>query len=235
VSWIVQNAGMLWGVTLVHIGLSIPPIVVGFALSLPLGALAWRYRRPRRGRVAFGGVVLTVCSLLYAIPSIALFMVLPGLLGTGILDPVNVEVALTLYAIALMVRTTADALGSVEPDVRQSSRALGYSRSQRFWRVELPLAGPPLLAGLRVVSVSTVSLLSVAALVGVNTLGHLFLNGFQRDFPLEVAVGIVGSVLIAVVFDLILVAIGRILMPWRRAGAAPRIRRRGTRRPAEAS
>lgn len=215
-TWLVQNAGMLWGLTLLHIGLSIPPIILGFLLSLPLGWLAFRYRRPRHGRLALGGVVLTAGGLLYAIPSLALFMVLPGLLGTSILDPVNVEVALTLYALALMVRTTADALASVEPAVLDSSQALGLSGWQRFWRVELPLAGAPLLAGLRVVSVSTVSLLSVAAVIGVNTLGYLFLNGLQRDFPLEVGVGIVGSVLVAAVFDAVLVVLGRLLMPWER-------------------
>jgi osmoprotectant transport system permease protein len=216
VTWLLQNANMLWALTLVHAGLSSPPILVGFAVSLPLGWLAFRYRTPGRSRLSVGGAVLTAGGLLYAIPSLALFMVLPGLLGTSILDPVNVEVALTLYAIALMVRTTADALASVDAAVRDSSQAIGLSAWQRFWRVELPLAGAPLLAGLRVVSVSTVSLLSVAAVIGVNTLGYLFLNGLQRDFPLEVAVGIVGSVLVAAVFDAALVLTGRILMPWQR-------------------
>ncbi|HEU0257206.1 MAG TPA: ABC transporter permease subunit [Microbacteriaceae bacterium] len=215
--WLQQNAGMLWGLTLVHAGLSIPPIILGFVVSLPLGWLAYRFRVPRHAKIAFGGVVLTAGGLLYAIPSLALFMVLPGILGTSILDPVNVEVALTLYAIALMVRTTADALASVEPDVRDSSKALGLSGWQSFWRVELPLAGGPLLAGLRVVSVSTVSLLSVAAVIGVNTLGYLFLDGLQRDFPLEVSVGIVGSVVVAAVFDAVLVLVGRLAMPWQKA------------------
>jgi osmoprotectant transport system permease protein len=216
VSWLWSNLDLVWRLTLDHIWLSAPPIVVGFLLSLPIGWLANRHRLTR-------GTLLSIGGILYAIPSLPLFVLMPSLIGTKILDPVNVVVALTIYALALMVRTAADALASVDPDVRQSSTAMGYSGWGRFWHVELPLAGPVLLAGLRVVSVSTVSLVSVGAVVGVNSLGYLFLNGQQRDFPEEVFVGIVGSVIIALVFDLVLVGLGRMLMPWtgRERGGRP--------------
>lgn len=224
-SWLWSNFDLVWQLTVDHVALSVPPIIVGFLLSLPLGWLANRFTATR-------GTLLSIGGILYAIPSLPLFFIMPAILGTRILDPINVVVALTVYALALMVRTTADALASVDPDVTQSSTAVGFSAWGRFRRVELPLAGPVLLAGLRVVSVSTVSLVSVGALVGVNSLGYLFLNGFQRDFPLEIVIGIVGSVLIAFVFDLVLVGVGRLLMPWSRA--TRRVSRRRRRAPAEA-
>jgi osmoprotectant transport system permease protein len=121
-----------------------------------------------------------------------------------------------------MVRTTADALASVPGDVLQSATAVGFSEWRRFWSVELPLAGPVLLAGLRVVSVSTVSLVSVGALVGVANLGNLFTDGLNRYFPFEVGVGIVAIMLVALVFDLVLVLLGRLLLPWTRADARSR-------------
>lgn len=130
-------------------------------------------------------------GLLYAIPSLPLFIVLPVIIGTGLRDPINVVVALTLYGIALMVRMTADGLASVDVDIRQSATAVGFSDRNRFWRVELPLAGPVLLAGLRVVAVSTVSLTTVGAVLGIQSLGLLFADGIQRNIPAEIWTGIV--------------------------------------------
>ena len=126
-----------------------------------------------------------------------------------------------------MVRQTADALASVDPDTRQAATALGYSGWSRFWKVEFPLAGPVLLAGLRVVSDSTVSLVSIGSVIGVTSLGYLFLNGLQRNIPGEVISGIVATLVIAIVFDLVLVGLGRLLMPWTRVD---RTRGRGGRR-----
>ena len=220
VDWFVQNWQQLLAYTLAHIGLSIPPIIVGFVLSLPLGWLANRYRASR-------GVLLSAAGILYAIPSLPLFVLLPTIIGTKILDPLNVEVALSLYALALMLRTTADGLASVDGDVKLSATAVGYGSWRRFFGVELPLSGPVLLAGLRVVSVSTVSLVTVGSVIGVNSLGFYFLDGYQRDFPLEVWIGIIGTLMIALAFDGVLVLGGRILMPW-----TPR---RSTRRAARAA
>ncbi|HEU4849838.1 MAG TPA: ABC transporter permease subunit, partial [Terrimesophilobacter sp.] len=163
--------------------------------------------------------------ILFTIPSLALFVALPVILGTRILSDINVIVTLTIYAIAMMIRGAADAFASVSTSVLQSATAVGYSAFSRFWSVELPLAGPVLLANLRVVSVSTVSLLSVAALIGKGGLGYLFLNGYQRDFPTEVAIGIAFILLIALAFDLVLVALGRILLPWANT-VFPRLRAR---------
>lgn len=209
VNWFAENWPQLLAYTLAHIGLSIPPIIVGFALSLPLGWLANRYRASR-------GALLTGAGILYAIPSLPLFVLLPSIIGTKILDPLNVEVALSLYALALMLRTTADGLAAVDGDVKLSATAIGYGAWRRFFGVELPLSGPVLLAGLRVVSVSTVSLVTIGSVIGVNSLGYYFLDGYQRGFPLEVWIGIIGTLLIALTFDAVLVLTGRLLLPWAR-------------------
>jgi osmoprotectant transport system permease protein len=209
VSFLWSNLGQVWNLTLAHVWLSAIPIVVGFIVSLPIGWVANRYQVSRP-------VLLTIGGILYAIPSLPLFFAMPALIGTKILDPANVVVALTIYAVALMVRTTADALASVPGDVVQSATAIGFSGWRRFWTVELPLAGPVLLAGLRVVSVSTVSLVSVGALLGVPNLGQLFTDGLNRSYTEEVAVGIVLIMVVALVFDLVLVLLGRLLLPWAR-------------------
>lgn len=192
-----------------HIALSVPAIVIGFVLAVPLGWLANRYRVTR-------GVLLSIVSILYAVPSFALLFVIPVLIGTRILDPLNLVVILSVYAVAIMVRTAADAFAAVPGDVLQSATAVGFSSWRRFWAVELPLAGEVLISGLRVVSVSTVSLTTVGALIGNGGLGQLFTDGYQRLFIEEVVVGIVGTVVIAVVFDLVIVLVGRFAMPWRR-------------------
>jgi osmoprotectant transport system permease protein len=214
-AWLWNNLDLVLGLTAEHAMLSAIPILVGFAASLPLGWAASRFPVSR-------GVLVTAFGILYTIPSLALFLLLPLILGTRILDDLNVVVALTIYAVAMMLRGTIDAFGSVSSDVLQSATAQGYSPASRFWTVQLPLAGPVLLANLRVVSVSTVSLLSVAALIGSGGLGYLFTNGYQRYFIDEIVVGIVFTVLLALLFDAVLVLIGRLLMPWNRRAALPR-------------
>ncbi|MFI5060545.1 MAG: ABC transporter permease [Actinomycetales bacterium] len=221
-SWLWSNFGLVWDLTIAHVTLSAFPIIIGFVLSLPFGWVANRYHASR-------GVLLSAVGILYAIPSLPLFVAMPALIGTKILDPINVVVALSIYALALMVRTTADALGSVSGDVLQSATAVGFSAWKRFWTVELPLAGPVLLAGLRVVSVSTVSLLSIGSLIGVTTLGNLFTDGLNRYFTDEIVIGIVAIIIVALVFDTILVLLGRLLMPWARLD---RRSKRATRRAA---
>lgn len=213
-NWLWNNLGLVLELTADHARLSGIPILVGFAVSLPLGWLATRVR-------ALRGVLLTIFNVIYTIPALALFVVLPGLLGTKILDELNVVVALALYATAMMLRGTIDGFDSVSGEVLQSATAQGYSGTSRFWAVQLPLAGPVLLANLRVVSVSTVSLLSVAALIGSGGLGRLFTEGYARQFVDEIVVGIVFTVLLALLFDALLVLLGRLLMPWSRRRTAP--------------
>jgi osmoprotectant transport system permease protein len=214
-TWVLANIQQIWDLTLDHILLSVPPIVIGFLLAVPIGWLAHRYRLSR-------GVLLTVCGLLYTIPSLALIVAMPTVLGTQILNPANLIVTLTIYAVALMVRTATDAFDAVSGDVTQSATAVGFGAWRRFWQVQLPLTGPVLLAGLRVVSTSTVSLVTLGALVGMSGLGYFFTDGYQRNFATEILVGIVGTILVAVVFDVLLVLAGRMLLPWARVDAAAR-------------
>jgi osmoprotectant transport system permease protein len=205
--WVLANGGLLASLTLDHLRLSAIPIVLGFAISVPLGWVAHRYTWSR-------GVVLTLVGLLYTIPSLALFMLLPPLLGISVLSEINVIIGLTVYAVAIMVRIVADAFASIDPAALRAATAVGYAEWGRFFAVELPLAGPVLLAGLRVVAVSTVSLVTVGVLVGVQSLGYFFTDGFQRRIIPEVLTGVVMTVVVALVFDGLLILIGRIIMPW---------------------
>jgi osmoprotectant transport system permease protein len=208
-TWVLGHLEEIWTLTVAHVGLAVPAILLGFLVSVPLGYLASRSR-------AAQSVLLTLGNILYTIPGIALVVLVPVAAGLAILNPANVVIALFIYAVAIMVRSAADAFASVSADVRQSATAQGFSAGQRFWRVELPLAGPVLLAGIRVVSVSTVSLATVGALVGIPSLGNLFTDAFQRQFPLEAVVGLIAVLILAAVFDVVLSLIGRILMPWNR-------------------
>lgn len=215
--WFLANTGLVVELMVQHARLSAPPIVLGLLLALPPGVLAWRYRTAR-------GPVLAAVGLLYTIPSLALFVLLPPIIGISFLSELNVVIAMTIYAVALMTRFVTDALDAVDPAVRASATAMGYSAWGRFWAVELPLAGPVLLAGLRVVAVSTVSLVTVGVLVGIRSLGSLFMDGLQRGIVAQIVSGIVATVVVALVFDVVLVLLGRLLLPWtsRRAGRAAR-------------
>lgn len=218
-NWLLNNLPLVLELSLEHIRLAVAPIALGAAFSVPLGWFAWRYRISR-------GLVLAIVGLLYTIPSLALFVLLPPTLGISFLSELNVTIALTVYAIALMTRSVTDGLASVSPEVRESATATGHSGWARFWRVEFPLAGPAMLAGLRVVAVSTVSLVTVGVFVGVRSLGYFFTDGLQRGIVGEIVTGIVLTVVIALIIDGALVLLGRRLMPWQRlAGPGAAVRR----------
>jgi osmoprotectant transport system permease protein len=158
--------------------------------------------------------VLALTQLLYTIPSIALFVLLINVLGLG---PAPVVVGLTIYSLVILVRNLVEGLRGVPPEVVDAATAMGYRRSTRLFAVELPLALPAIVAGLRVAAVSNISLVSVGALIGTGGLGQLFTHGFQVDNPVEVWTGIVVTVALALVTDLLIVVGGRALAPWIRA------------------
>ncbi|TAP45475.1 ABC transporter permease [Arthrobacter sp. S39] len=212
--WFLANSGMVLERAGQHLVLALIPMVLGLVISIPLAQLA-------RMNSTLRSVVVTASSLLYTIPSLALFIILPPLLGTRILDPVNVIVALTLYAVALLVRAALDAFDSVDENLRQAAVAMGYKPWLRFFQIDLPLSLPVMFAGLRVVSVSNISLVSVAALLGVGNLGMLFTDGLQRTFVTEVVVGIVAILVLALLMDAVLVLLERLLTPWTRAAKSP--------------
>ncbi len=208
--WLADNLGRIAALAGDHLAIAVPAIVLACLVAVPLGWLAHAFGPARE-------VLVMLTSLIYVVPSLAMFILMPLLLGTSILSPLNVVAAMTLYGIALMVRSAADAFDAVPEAVRQSATAAGYSPARRVAAVELPLATPGLIAGARVVAASTISLVSVGALIGVQSLGTLFTDGFQRSFPTEILAGIVGTVLLAVVVDLVIVALGRLATPWTRA------------------
>lgn len=218
-NWVANNLDLIGELSLIHLRQSVLSLLFGFVVSVPLGWVAWRYRLVRGG-------VITITGLLYTIPSIALLILLPSATGWyAFNDEPNLVVALTIYAVAILVRSVADGLESVDSGVRQASTAMGYGGFRRFWAVEFPLAGPVVLAGLRVTAASTISLATVGILVGITNLGYLFTNGLQRRIIPEVLAGVVAVVVLALVVDLLLVLAGRILMPWTRRVPAVRARR----------
>lgn len=210
--WFLDNASRVWSLSLTHAWLSGVPLVLGLAIALPLGWLAHRLPRLRLAITALAGV-------LYTVPSLVLFILLPLVLGTRILDPVNVVVAMTLYTIALLVRTVADGLAAVPEDVRQAALAMGFGRWRRLVGVELPLAVPVISAGLRVAAVSNVSIVSVAALIGVVQLGSLFTEGFSLLYLPPILIGTLACLLLAVIFDVAIVILTRLATPWLRRTA----------------
>ncbi len=190
-----------------HSYLSIVPVITGLILALPVG---WGINR----MTAIKPFIINLFGLLYTIPSLALFVLLPPLLGTKILDPINVLVALTIYSFALLVRTVSDGLDSVSPETRQAASAIGYTPAQQFFQVNLPLAVPVIGAGMRVAIVSNVSIVSVAALIGTPQLGSLFTQGFQLQFLTPIIAGIVLSILLALILDRAVVFTTRRLSHW---------------------
>ena len=191
------------------------PVLIGLVISLPLGWVASRFKWTYPP-------LITIAGLIYTIPSIVLFLTLPGILHNGILDPVNVAVALTLYCVALLVRVVADGLNSVDPNVLAAASAMGYTNRQRLTSVQLPIAVPVIGAGLRVAAVSNVSLVAVASAIGVTQLGSLFTAGYTASSHQSTPIwlGLIMFVVIALAYDGVILALLRFATPWRRAGAA---------------
>lgn len=193
-----------------HLLLSLLPILFGLAIALPLGIICVRYP-------AIYGPTLTVASILYALPSIALFVLLIDFTG---FSNATVIIPLTIYTQSVLLRNVVDGLRSVPDHVRQAATAMGFSGLRRVVQVDLPIAVPVVMAGLRVATVANISLVSVGALIGVGGLGELFTDGFQRDFRTPLVAGVVLTILLALVADTILVVLQRLLTPWARGRTA---------------
>jgi osmoprotectant transport system permease protein len=207
-----------WGLTVVHLRLSLLPVLIGLAISVPLGVLVQRAPVPRRLTTATAGVVFTI-------PSLALFVVLPLIIGTRILDEANVIVALTAYTAALLVRAVLDALDAVPTQVRDAAAAVGYPPIKRIMKVELPLSIPVMIAGLRVVVVTNIAMVSVGSVIGIGGLGTWFTMGYQTNKSDQILAGIIALLLLAGVIDLLIVLAGRLVTPWERAARKARRRR----------
>ena len=196
--------------TVIHLWLALVPVVIGLTIALPLGMLVQRTRIARR-------LTTAVASVVFTIPSLALFVVLPMLIGTRILDQANVMVALTAYTAALLVRAVLEALDAVPAQVRDAATAIGYPPITRILKVELPLSIPVLVAGLRVVVVTNIAMVSVGSVIGIGGLGSWFTQGYQTNKSDQILAGIIALFLLAVVIDVLIVLAGRLATPWAHA------------------
>lgn len=204
--YLVDRRSEILDATLQHLAITVASVLVGLLLALPLALLARRSRR-------WEGGILGVSTGLYTIPSLALFPLLVPFTG---LTATTVVLGLALYALTILVRAFLDGLGGVPDDVRESARGLGYSAAGQLWHIDLPLALPVVMAGLRVATVSTVALTTVGSLVAYGGLGNLIKDGVQTDFRAELLTASVLCVLLAVLLDLVLVVAQRGLTPWSR-------------------
>jgi osmoprotectant transport system permease protein len=196
--------------TVIHLRLSLVPVLAGLAIALPWGVLVWRRAVLRR-------LTTVTASVVFTIPSLALFVVLPLIIPTRILDEANVIVALTLYTTALLVRAVFEALDAVPWHVRDAATALGYRPITRLLKVELPLSIPLLVAGLRVVVVTNISMVSVGAVIGIGGLGTWFTEGYQANKSDQIVAGIIAILMLAFVVDILIMLAGRLATPWNRA------------------
>lgn len=205
--WIADHLGLIGQRTLEHVWLTVLAVAIGFAISFALALVAWRYRR------SFGPIT-AAAGILYTIPSLALFAALVPYTGISVL---TAEIPLVSYTLLILVRNTVAGLDSVPADAREAAIGMGYTDWQRLWHVELPLAVPIIIAGLRVATVSTIGLVTVAALVGQGGLGALINEGLQAFFATKVYVGAGLSVALAVAADLAFVRLQSLATPWARA------------------
>jgi osmoprotectant transport system permease protein len=204
-----------WALTVIHLRLSLIPVLLGLLIAVPLGAFVQRTTILRR-------ISTVTASIIFTIPSLALFVVLPLIIPTRILDEANVIVALTLYTIALLIRAVPEALDAVPFHVRDAAMAVGYRPLIRMLKVDLPLSIPVLVAGLRVVAVTNISMVSVGSVIGIGGLGTWFTEGYQSDKSDQIIAGIVAIFVVAVVVDALIMAAGWLATPWVRAGKAAR-------------
>lgn len=207
--WITDHLGQIGDRTLEHLYLTVIAVAVGFAISFVLSLWVMRNDRLYGAVTGFSGIV-------YTVPSLALFAALVPITGISVL---TAEIPLVGYTLLILVRNTVAGLQGVPGEIREAATGMGYTRAQQLWRVELPLALPVIVAGLRIATVSTIGLITVAALVGQGGLGVFINEGLSGFFATKVYVGATISVALAILADLLFIAIQRAATPWARARA----------------
>lgn len=217
--YLMTHLGSAWALTVVHLRLALVPVLIGLAIAVPLGLVVQRVPVLRR-------LTTLTASIVFTIPSLALFVVLPLIVRTRILDEANVIIALSAYTTALLVRSVLEALDAVPAPVRDAAIAVGYGAVSRKLKVELPLAVPVLVAGLRVVAVTNIAMVSVGSVIGIGGLGTWFTMGYQMNKSDQIVAGIIVMFLLAVVIDVLIVLGGWLATPWEHARRRPRRRRR---------
>ena len=211
-NYLLTHLDKAWALTVIHLRLSLIPVVLGLVIAVPLGAYVWRSTALRR-------LTTVTASIIFTIPSLALFVVLPLIIPTRILDEANVIVALTLYTTALLVRAVPEALDAVPGQVRDAATAIGYTKLAQMLKVDLPRSIPVLIAGLRVVAVTNISMVSVGSVIGIGGLGTWFTEGYQADKSDQIVAGIIAIFLLAIVVDVLILLGGRAITPWARTKA----------------
>lgn len=208
-SWIGDHTGAIVTRLTQHLQLTILPVLFGFAISLALGIWASRHGRTY-------GPITAIAGLLYTVPSLAAFAFLVPLTGFSLLTPL---IPLTTYTFLILFRAIVGGLHSVPADVLEAAEGMGYTRRERLIRVELPLAVPLMMAGIRLATVTTIGLATIAAILGetFGGLGFFLTEGFQRYFATEIYLGAVLSIALAVTADVVLVRVERFVTPWARS------------------
>ncbi len=204
--YLVDRHAQITAATLEHVWITVASVVLGVLIAFPLALLARRFAR-------LESTVLGVSTGIYTIPSLALFPLLVPFTG---LSPTTVVIGLALYALTVLVRAMLEGLRAVPADVRESATGLGYGATRLLFRVELPLALPVIMAGLRVATVSTVALTTVGSLVAYGGLGNLIKDGVNTNFRAELFTAAVLCVVLAVLLDVLIVLAQRVLTPWTR-------------------
>ena len=208
--WIADNVDEIAQRLGEHLLMVVASVVIGFVISFGLAMIARRWR-------ATYGPILAVTGTLYAIPSLALFVLFIPITGLSLTTGV---IALVLYTLLILVRNIVVALDGVSPDVVEAADGMGFSAGQRFVRIELPIALPVIVAGLRIATVTTIGLVTITTFIGLGGLGYLIINsGTQRFFPTSIYVGVTLCVLLAVIADVGLSWVQRRLTPWARSRA----------------
>jgi osmoprotectant transport system permease protein len=212
-SYVTSNWDQIQGDLVQHILLSVLAIAIGTAISIPLAVLAWRFRIIR-------APVFGIASTLYIIPSLALFAILGPITGF-VASYTTAEIALVGYTLLILIWNTVAGLDAVPEDAREAATALGYAPTAALLKVDLPLALPYIFAGLRVATATIIGLVTVTALIGLGGLGQQITYGFNIAYNTPIIVGLVLSIALAAVADLLLVGAQRLVVPWartRRAG-----------------
>jgi osmoprotectant transport system permease protein len=209
--WVGRNLDTIWERTVEHLVLTGVALGVGLVLALALSAVALRWPRTYQP-------ISSLSGLLYTIPSLAVFALVVPLFGLSFL---TAEVALVTYTLLILVRNIVTGVNGVPAGIREAGTAMGYRDAERLRKVELPLALPVIVAGIRIATVTVIGLVTVTSLLGLGGLGFFILDGIRRSilFPTEVIVGVVLSVALAALLDLLLLMAGRMLTPWTRAAA----------------
>ena len=202
--WIGDHAPEIGSRVLEHVELTLIAVVIGFAISFPLAVLAHRRRWTH-------APITWVAGVLYTIPSLSLFVILVPITG---LSATTVEIGLVSYTLLILIRNTVAGLGSVPADVADSALGMGFSSRQMLWRVEVPLALPVIMAGVRIATVSTIGLVTIGSLIGRGGVGQFILEGLRTLFQTEIVLGAVLAAALAFAAEGALLVLQRSLTPW---------------------